>query len=199
MANKPRLGVDFDDVLIDFTNTFRIHHNELHGTTLEYGHLVDWNLGNVFGCSEEEMRRRVYDFVFSHHHIQVAPIEGAADAMRTLSDYYDLFVITARDDIMRNPVDELVAKHFAQLFQELHFANHYVLGDTKTPIPKVEICKRLNVAALIDDSPGTARTTATAGIPVYLPDRPWNQGEMPPLVTRVANWEEILERLTPQI
>jgi uncharacterized HAD superfamily protein len=61
--------------------------------------------------------------------------------------------------------------------------------------PKSEVCRELGVSYLIDDNLTAVKQTSAFGIEVLLfGDYPWNQiDELPRGVTRVKNWQEVLE------
>jgi uncharacterized HAD superfamily protein len=50
----------------------------------------------------------------------------------------------------------------------------------------------LGIEVFIDDSLHNAEDIASIGIPVYLLDAPWNQGETGQLIKRVYSWKEII-------
>jgi uncharacterized HAD superfamily protein len=61
--------------------------------------------------------------------------------------------------------------------------------------PKSEVCIELGVSYLIDDNLTAVTQTSAFGIKALLfGDYPWNQAkELPEGVTRVKNWQEVLE------
>jgi hypothetical protein len=58
----------------------------------------------------------------------------------------------------------------AELFEEVHFGNHFALEGVARP--KSEICRSIGARVLIDDNPRYAAECAEAGIHVLLFD--WN-------------------------
>lgn len=57
---------------------------------------------------------------------------------------------------------------------------------------KSEVCKEIGASVLIDDALKHAEEVASHGIPVLLPDKPWNRDYTPPGVVRVQSWNDIV-------
>jgi len=60
---------------------------------------------------------------------------------------------------------------------------------------KSRVIRERGLDLLIDDERHVAVAVAALPVPVLLLDRPWNRGSLPPGVSRVATWGEILEKV----
>ncbi|MCB9818732.1 hypothetical protein H6788_00975 [Candidatus Nomurabacteria bacterium] len=188
---KKVIAVDFDDVVMHFNAGFLDFHNRLFGTSLVYENLTrydDWEV--VYGCDKDTMAERAHSFYHSPEHMLASPVSGAVEAIRLLSETYSLQIVTSRPDSTRPPTLKWLDNHFPRLFHNFHFTNIYAgTLDTK-PKAKSEVCREIGAIVLIDDAMKHARDVADSGVPVLLPDRPWNQGPDHKGVHRVHSWEE---------
>lgn len=78
----------------------------------------------------------------------------------------------------------------AELFEEVHFGNHFALEGVARP--KSEICRSIGARVLIDDNPRYAVECAEAGIHVLLFDwnnaYPWSKtSDGEPLIVRLGS------------
>jgi uncharacterized HAD superfamily protein len=58
---------------------------------------------------------------------------------------------------------------------------------------KPRVVRERGLDVLIEDELPVAVATVRVPVPVLLVDRPWNQGDVPQGVTRVANWDRVLQ------
>lgn len=185
-----KIGIDFDDVLLDSNASLARFHNAKYGTSCTRNDFRSWDLKETWGCSKDEVVRRVMEWFNSPEHVATAPVHGAQDAIALLSRHHELHIVTARAVDAQEATAELLAKNFVgEKFSGIHFASTAKTGAGS----KVEICQRLGVAFMIEDAPHHAHELATNGTPVLLFDTPWNQQETPVGVTRVFTWEDVLE------
>lgn len=192
-VNKPTIAVDIDEVLATMFENLMAWHNQKYGTklTLADNHSRDlelWKAGSI-----EEAIKRVHGFFETPHYIDAKPIDQAEAALHELSRRYELAIITARDVIVEELTLNWVQKYFPDIFKDVHFTAEYSLhGLNKT---KAEACLDINAEYLIDDSLEKAEEVAKEGIKVLLFGHyPWNKAErLPEGVSRVKNWQEVLE------
>ena len=190
--SKKVIAVDFDDVLMHFNTSFLTFHNRLFGTNLIYENLTrydDWEV--VYGCDKETMAKRAKHFYHSPDHMLVPPVSGAVEAIKFLSETYSLQIVTSRPDSTRSPTLKWLDNHVKDLFHDFHFTNIYAGAIDTKPKAKSEVCREIGAVLLIDDAMKHAQDVAESGIPVLLPDRPWNQGIEPGGVHRKHSWEEM--------
>lgn len=175
-------------------NNFCLEEYGLEYTVSDY-HIYDF--AKVWGCSQDESNHKVHEFFKSTHFssgIEVIP--GAFEALRRLRGECELMVVTSRQHIIQEPTLEWLETHFPDVFQAVHFGNHFALEGTSRK--KSEICHAIGAHVLIDDNPSYAMECAAAGINVLLYDwdyeYPWSKTDDGPrhdLVTRVRDWTEV--------
>ena len=96
----------------------------------------------VWECSPDESNRRVHDFFRSRHFAQgVEVIPGAADALGRLrgGGQCELVVVTSRQHVIQGPTLAWLDRHFAGLFEDVYFGNHWALEGVSRA--KSEICR----------------------------------------------------------
>ncbi|MES2134886.1 MAG: hypothetical protein V4449_01430 [Patescibacteria group bacterium] len=194
MTAKPILGVDFDDVLVRTGNALAEFHNATYGTTYSRDDVSSFHLHEVWNCTPEEARARIDEFISTEFHHNSEAVLGAYDALKQLSQTYEIVIVTGRMHVWRDKTIEWLEKNFLGLYREIHFTNHDDPDPSKRRL-KSEFVTELGISLFIDDALKFATDVASVGVPVLLFDTPWNQGEVPPGVTRVHSWDEILRTL----
>jgi len=192
--NKQLIGLDLDDVIIDFNEGLMHYHNALYGTSYTRKDITSWALENTWGCTTNEAIQRVYDFYHSEEHGRCPAVRGAVDMIHQLSVVYSITVITSRPENVRELTTNWLNQHVPDILGEIHFLGHYH-GPESRRKSKGEVCKELGVGLFIEDSLANAENVAEQGIPVLLFDKPWNQGDLPPNTIRMYSWEGIREML----
>lgn len=187
---RKKVGLDFDDVLFDFNAGLMAFHNAIYGTSYTLQDVTQWDFKELWQCAPEEALRRMQEFVTSPYHNTTTPIEGATEAVKVLRVNYDTPVITARDKKLDIQTRHVADTHFPNCLSEIHYLHdneQNVLGT------KGEVCTRLGVSIMVEDSLGNAETLSDSGIPTLLFDRTWNQTKhLPKGVTRVYGWTHAL-------
>ena len=145
------IGLDFDDVLVDLCSWLCLFHNARYGTALTKEDHFTYRLSDVWGCTDEETRRRIREFYGSPEHAATAPMLGAVEAVRVLERGNTIAVITARPESVRSETFALLARHFPSLVQSIHFARHHFHKEGNET--KGEICRRLGVQMFVEDLP----------------------------------------------
>jgi len=192
--SKRKIGFDLDDVLLNFSDALRIHLNNIFQKNFERSHVTSFRIENVYGITGEEMRKIINNFYLHDDHLRAEPMEGSKIALSKLAEDNTIYVVTAKPDHLEKITLNWINKHFPNIFREIHFANHF--SDLSKKRYKSEICIENGIEIFVDDALDNAIELAGKGIPVLMPDRPWNQAnDLPPLVTRVYSWEEIIQKL----
>lgn len=190
---KKVVGVDFDDVLLDFTYGLIRFHNERYGTTIGWEDHSNVNLWEVWNCSKEESIERVLEFYEHELHFQSPPIEKAVEAIGELAKKYSVIVVTSRPDYVREKTLEWLYKHFPkEHFEDICFTNLFAgKGEVKR---KSHVCEERGIEIFIEDFVHNAEDIASIGKKVLLFDKPWNRNAPEhPKIRRVHSWPEILE------
>jgi uncharacterized HAD superfamily protein len=191
---KRKIGVDVDDVLIDFNEGLRIFHNTVYGTSYEISDIIQYELQPLWGCGVNEIVQRIDDFYHSDYHRDLSPVAGAVDAIKELLAENFIIPITSRPESVRGVTEDLLARHFRSVFEEMHFLSHY-RGDQSRRKTKGEVCRECEIEFFVEDHPAHAETIGREGVQVFLLDRPWNQGVKPTNTRRVFGWDDILAHL----
>ena len=190
MSQRKRIGIDFDDVLMEFNMFFCLYNNMLYGTNKTKQDITTYDLGKVWNCSQEEAMRRVMNFFQSSYHANAQPLPYSREVVARLVKHHDLVIITSRPEGVRAETVAWLETHFKGLFSEVCFTGSFTNqpGIKKT---KAEACKELNIDMCIEDAPEHALNMAGQGIPVLMIDAPWNTDVSGPNITRVSGWMEI--------
>ena len=188
---KIRIGIDLDDVLLDFNRALCVFHNKNYKTNLHIEDITQWELWNIWNCSRDEAIQRVLDFYHSPEHRAGLPVFGAQAAIAHLAQRYELFVITSKPDFLEQYTKKWLCTHFGNNFAGLVFTNDF---SNKKKL-KSEICNELNISIFIDDAPTHIIDLHTSGKKVFVFDRPWNQIDIPSETTRVFSWDDIVNKL----
>ena len=180
---RPGFAVDIDNVLAVAEPEVQKIYQEITG--------LSWpqNLyASAGGLDSSNLERNIINIIFEHFHqrsIPVLPVNpGSKKALEQLGHHFRIVVITARHPESRPQTLDWLQRHELP-FDELHFS-----GD------KSDVAENLVLA--VDDHPEHAMGYSNRGIPVFLMDQPWNHGFSAPLVTRVHNWEGLLDSVQQQ-
>lgn len=187
------IGIDLDDVLLNFYAPFIEYHNMKHGTNLTRDHITSFYLEDIIGGTREEMTKKIYEFYFSEQHENSLPVEGAQEAIKYLAEQYTLVIVTAKPEDVKEKTLLWLERHYPNTFDQVYFTGqHHGNGKKKS---KVEICKEIGIEIFIDDHIDNAKNISKEGIPVLLLDAPWNQEEVPYPIVRVRTWKEIVDQI----
>lgn len=193
MDKRPKIGIDFDDVLFDFNRNYVDHHNRLYGTDMTRDRITNYMMEEVWNMPIEDIFPRIQNFYTSSDHDTTLPLQGAQEALRKLAEHYHIAIITSRPDSVKDKTRAWLDMHFSDLVDEIHFTNQFMgTGPKRT---KADVCKELGIEIFIEDAPTYANNISKAGIPVLLLDAPWNQQVSGDLITRVYSWDEITQSL----
>ncbi len=186
------IGIDIDDVMADFISPLIEFHNRRYGTSLKADDFHSYRFSEVWGGTDEEGIRKVFEFCNSRYFAGIKPADGAVEAIGKLSKKFDLVSLTSRPVELEPKTLEWLEKYFPGIFADkIYFAhNSYVnFGNRKK---KSEFCRDLNITFLIEDSLEYARECSEIGTRIYLLDKPWNRtGELEGVI-RVKSWDEII-------
>ncbi|MDE2021886.1 MAG: hypothetical protein KGI71_03150 [Patescibacteria group bacterium] len=183
-----KIGIDFDDVLLDCNTSLALFHNARYGTSYERKDIGSWFLERTWGCTQEEAVARVKEWYQSPEHVNSTPVPGSLEAIATLADSHELHVITSRPSYVKDLTHAWLEQHFSKRFSGLHFTSHFEPGAGS----KAEVCRSLGISLLVEDSLIHAHDVAASGVPVLLFDCPWNQESVSHGITRIFTWEDVL-------
>lgn len=186
-----KIGIDLDDVLMDFFGPFCAYINKHKGTTYDRNSVTDFYIEKAWGWPKEESYDAFRDYYASPEHEAATPVVGSVGAVRLLSRNHELHIITSKPESLSVQTKVWTDKYFPGMFTGIHFMNHFH-GEGKKRL-KAEVCRELGIQVYIDDSLEQVRSVSQLGIPIFMPDAPWNQEQVDPPVIRVYSWQEICE------
>lgn len=188
---KEAIAVDLDDVLAEHVEAFINFSNKKYGTRLKVQDYYErW--AELWQIENDEAERRAAEFHTSENISRYRMKIDSLDALKILSKYYDLYIVTARRKWVIEDTIEWVNKHYPNLFKGIHFVP---IWEPNNKVTKAEICKEIGANYLIDDSPQHCNIAATNGIKaIMFGGYPWNNDKNTvDGVTRCTNWEEVLK------
>jgi uncharacterized HAD superfamily protein len=190
---KPVIAVDIDEVLFPLAPTFLNYYNEQSGTSITLDDMTSYYLHEVTGEPRDVELAKLEAYIDTEHHINSLPIDGALEAIKKLHARYSLIVVTSRAPFFGEHTKNFLEKHFTGLYDG--FYNVHRSDIEHKDISKAQICKEISAIALIDDHLNYVLDAAKHGVECLLfGDYAWNQCEkLPDKVTRVKNWQEVLE------
>jgi 5'(3')-deoxyribonucleotidase len=186
-----KIGIDLDEVLVDFLPAFIEYHNAVYGTSLGREDFFSYRYWEIIGGTREEAIQKVHDFHQTSYFKNLKPIIGAQEALGLLRRGNDLFIITSRQNSITEITRQWIGRYFPDIFSDVCLTNSYSRsGDSKT---KKEYCDLLGIDFLIDDQLDYALECLAPKRKVLLLDCPWNKSEkLPPGIKRVCSWKEII-------
>jgi 5'(3')-deoxyribonucleotidase len=191
-GSKPVIAVDLDDVLAIHVEEFIAFSNKTFGTNLTIEEYND-HWGEMWQIDHEEAEKRAQlwrtpDRVANFRKPDVDP----SYVLEQLIKRFDLVIATARPSVWNDSTVEWVNKQYPNIFKDVRLVPVWTGVKRQT---KAEVCHEIGARYLIDDLPDNCEIAATAGIECLLfGDYPWNrQAELVPGMTRVANWDAVLE------
>ncbi len=190
-----KIAVDIDGVLANLTEPFLEYYNQREGTNFRLENVHTTNFKELFGINGEEEKKLLDDFFKSDFFSNIQPIMGAQEAISHLSKRNHLVIVTARKEYIQDKTNEWIERFFPDVFSEIHFARNINSGD-ESKLSKFDICMEKGYEIIIEDDLVYANPCAEKGIKSILLNHPWNQEEnLHPEITRVNNWQEVLEHL----
>ncbi|NQV09062.1 hypothetical protein HQ529_04380 [Candidatus Woesearchaeota archaeon] len=203
------LGLDIDEVSLEFITDFLIFHNDKYGTNLSKEDIVNFNFNNQLGCTFPEAWERVLEFYETPLSRRVMPVLGAQQGIAELKKYFDkIYGLTARPEEMKERTSASIDYIFSGEFDDIKYSDFYNPEKTKTT--KDEWCKIIPIDVLVEDRVKYAIKCAKTGTKVFLFDQPWNQDdkmrhflkdemEIYNAITRVYGWSHAVPRIKEHI
>ncbi len=186
-----KIGIDLDDVIVDFTREFLKFYNQKFKKNILYKDWKVFDLWELEPISKEESIKLINEFYKSEFFDEIDLIDGAKEAICGLMEKHEVSVITARPLRWGEKTRSFFEKQFPKEKVNLHHSR----SPDDFKIDKAGICKNLKIELIIDDRENHALDCAEKGVKVLLLDKPWNQGVKHENIIRVKNWNEILEKL----
>lgn len=192
-TKKTRIGIDVDDVVIEFFNNYLKFFNSHFGKNVTFKDISRYHIWELeLGVSKEEALSIVVQVHNSEHPKKTSLVEGAKESINNLSKKYEIFFVTSRPTSVKERTISFLKEIFPELKFEIIFSGD-IHGNAKT---KAEICFERGITTIIEDSASYAFDCAQKGVRAFLLDKPWNQEyEQHENLIKVKDWNEIVEHL----
>lgn len=196
---QPAIAIDADNVIVDTTAPLLDFYHENYDPAspiLTTADCFSYDLWKVWKCSRGRAIEAVMEYFRSEQAMAAPPIPGALEALSVLKERYGLVVVTARRSEFAPMTMDWLDCHFAGIFDEVLFGNHFTTEGTE--IPKSVLCRQADAQALIDDQLDHLTRCQEAGVAGILFGRyPWQRGADPPEgILRAPDWPAVLAHLT---
>jgi len=191
MENKKlKIGIDIDDVVLDFVPSFINYYNLRFDSKIILGDVNTSKIWEIFGLDKSGFGSILEDFHETDFSKKMPFITNVKEGLEKLKEF-DLQIVTSRHNKNKEVILEWFRKEIPNFNIPLLFSDDFY-GGTST---KAQICKKLEINILIEDNPVYALDCAENGIKVLLMDKPWNQTCEHENILRVKDWKEILEKI----
>lgn len=192
MTDKIKIGVDIDEVVLEFFERYLILFNKKFNTNFKLNDITNYHFWEITGVPKQDCLDLAHEMHVSENQNNVSLVEGVEDAIFKLKKDYNVYFITSRPEKYRDVMTKTLRTIFTNLKFKIFFSSG-VWGVAKT---KGELCNELGITVMVEDNADYALTCAKAGVKTFLLDKPWNQEYEPNKnLIKVKNWPEILERL----
>lgn len=170
---RPRIGIDFDDVIADFNGWFVQYMNKQLGTSHQYNDITRFELDQVYGLPAPQVLQHIERFCHDHHwHGRMRPFPNTGATLRSLATQYELVIVTSRCESLVSITSEWLYAWGLPQLSAVHCTNGSSTRFAKRRRQKSAVCRELEVSVFIDDALHNATDVAAAGIPVLLKNRP---------------------------
>ncbi len=191
-----RIGFDLDETLAPFMPHLITYLHRQGINVPSYEETFSFNLWEVWGCTPEESRRRVFDFYHSPDFSELRPYPDVSPLLAHLfRQGHEHHAIKARPDSMWERTDAFFRNHLPNLFSGVHLTGQYSPTPSATSKSRTKgvLSCELGLDLFVEDSLHHATEVASKGVSrVFLMTRPWNQGHVVPEgVSRISSLGEI--------
>jgi uncharacterized protein len=195
MSQRLRIGVDVDDVLVESLPVYVELFRRRFGREVKIEEAA-WEIFRRFPDIPAEQMWGFYAELETTGFLATRPVyPEAVTGVRALAAAgHRLFVVTGRLAQHRDHTRRMLeGAGLLDVFEEVVHRDGESLAGYK---PRV--LREMGLELHIEDELEVARAVAAIPIPVLLFDRPWNQGEIPREVTRVRDWDRVVQRVSAE-
>jgi uncharacterized HAD superfamily protein len=204
-----RIGVDFDEVIVECLSSFLQHYNTKHQTSFSYEEFLSYRWWEILGIPREgaytAYKEYIMQKVVSREGEGVMPlVTGVAETLPVLVKRYEFHLVTSRPLLLENHtiavLKELGDGQLLIPHERLHYTARVVetsgANYRRSIATKAEVCMRYGISRMIEDDIEVAKSCAQQGIEILLFDKPWNRDfSGHPLIHRKRDWQQIHEHL----
>lgn len=167
------IAIDCDDVLVQTTPFFVNTYNNMYGTNVALADARDGNASSWGGLSDEIIMERWRGIMDTDGYKSLRPDPLEVVVLHELAKHHELHLVTARKENEREATRLMLDTALEGVFTSMEFVGWE--GS------KGDVCKRLGVDVLIDDSSGHLHDALAKGLPaggaVLFGDYPWNSND----------------------
>ena len=182
-----RIGIDIDEVLAPFLPTMTRWRSPQRTLPPKYKYVYR----DIYDISESESVKLVRDFYETDEFANMPTIKYAVEAMTELKKGNKLFIVTGRQEVVRDKTQRWIQENFPGIFEDVIMTNSY----TSIEVPKADVCKLLNIGFMIDDNFDVCRDCLDKNVsalnfigdPVY----PWCDEN----IISVRSWKSVRDTL----
>jgi|TARA_R110000737_G_scaffold201442_1_gene220815 5'(3')-deoxyribonucleotidase len=151
-----RVAIDIDEVLTKFLVPMaRFHKQKIIKPKYSYVYR------EIFDIDEPASQKMVKEFYQSKSFTELTPIYGSQSAMFNLRQRFKkMYIVTGRQNMAREETERWIDTYFPYMFDDVILTNSY----TPNEIPKVDICRALNIDLIIDDNKAICDTCIENGV-----------------------------------
>lgn len=175
------IGIDMDDVLVEYVKSFLEFYNERNKTNFSYEEFT--NISNSVDKNNS--------FFKSDYFKKMELCKGSVRVIKKLAEKNSLFIVTSRQIEWKEATEKLIQENFPGCFKGIFFAGDIHKGSGKK---KADIYEGMDL--VIEDNRGHALECAKNGMKVFLLGKPWNKDIEHVNITKVNGWDEILSSIS---
>ena len=154
-----RIAVDIDEVLCPFVRTMSRWKYPRGAPPVPPRH--PYNYSQMFGITPLESKKMVDSFYFSKEFRDMRPFPETQVHLRHLAGCgYELYCVTGRQSLARDPTEEWIRTHYPGVFKDLILTNSF----TPREVKKSTVCTGLSLGMIIDDSYDTCVECMEQGV-----------------------------------
>jgi 5'(3')-deoxyribonucleotidase len=191
--SKPVIVFDLDEVLFPFMQNFLLWYNKREQTNYQLDSVIQYNFSDSWPITREKIKQEVLIFSKEMDLLDVKPLSGSEESIKTLSFKYDLIIVTARNQEMQTQTEKWLDMWFPKMFSQIYFTGHFF---DQTPKNKAYYCGQVKAKAVIDDSISNCNECLSLeDLRIYLfGNYPWNQSNnLDPKITRLLDWPALVQ------
>lgn len=194
-----KIGVDIDNVVSNSYPAYLERFNTRFNTNIRFEEIKEFYfleryIENNIVSNSVEMINFVDEMLLDRDfHLTIKPVD---ESKRIIADWikkgFQIHYITLRPVEVLDMTRDWLKKHgFYVKGVKLDLYDH-TKGFESDVMYKKEVADKYKLDVFIEDSLDIAQVME---IPVFLLDKPWNQGKLKQNITRVSSWNEIEEKL----
>ncbi|MDD3177977.1 MAG: hypothetical protein PHR26_00495 [Candidatus ainarchaeum sp.] len=159
-----KIAIDFDETIFYSKQKFIDFHNAKFKTKINYKKKEDEKIYDYLKIDYTEYINRFIIFSKTKYHEKIKPIEDSIEIIKKIKKENELYIITARNNLIKKETLFLLNKYFKNCFKKIIFLNY----TNKKKDEKFEICKKIKIDLIIEDNLDNAYKCAENGIFVIL-------------------------------